>query len=138
MRGWDLNHGELICEYMSEDDLWSIFNFVFSENSKKRNTYKFGLVKSILDNLFNAKLYKDSMYFVSYEDLFGKFARNYWKLVAKYELKQMRSDGRSEYSKVETLIQNQIRNNDVLVQVDFESIESGQQRKLIQDSLLWV
>ena len=117
MRGWDLNRGELSCEYISEDDLWSIFNFVFSENSKKRNTYKFGLVKSILDNLFNAKLYKDSMYFVSYEDLFGKFARNYWKLVAKYELKQMRSDGRSEYSKVETLIQNQIRNNDVLVPI---------------------
>ncbi len=42
-----------ITEYdVSEDRIWSLFNYVFSNSSRKRNTYKFGLVKSLLDNVF--------------------------------------------------------------------------------------
>ena len=53
MAGWDLKNG-IITEYSpSEERIWSLFNFVFSDSSRKRNTYKFGLIKSILDNSFN-------------------------------------------------------------------------------------
>ena len=55
MAGWNLKNGEITEYCISEDKLWSLFNYVFSDGCKKRNSYKFGLVKSILDNLFNGQ-----------------------------------------------------------------------------------
>jgi len=54
MSGWNLKNGELNISQVSEDEYWSLFNFVFSDACMKRNTYKFGLIKSIMDNLFNS------------------------------------------------------------------------------------
>lgn len=63
MAGWNLKSG-LITEYdVSEDRIWSLFNYVFSNSSRKRNTYKFGLVKSLLDNVFNGQQKSDGIYF---------------------------------------------------------------------------
>ena len=53
--GWKLKSGEILSRQVSNDKLWSVFNYVFS-GSKKRNTYKFGLIKALLDNLFNMTL----------------------------------------------------------------------------------
>ena len=62
MAGWNLKSG-LITEYdVSEDRIWSLFNYVFSNSSRKRNTYKFGLVKSLLDNVFNGQQKSDGIY----------------------------------------------------------------------------
>ena len=72
MAGWNLKFGELKDQDVSEDRYWTLFNYVFSDSSKKRNTYKFGLIKSILDNLFNET---DTVagFYISYYDLFAKF-----------------------------------------------------------------
>lgn len=53
MAGWDLKSGAITEYEVSEERIWSLFNYVFSDASKKRNSYKFGLVKSLLDNVFN-------------------------------------------------------------------------------------
>ena len=53
MAGWNLTEGKLNRETISEEKYWSLFNFVFSDGSSKRNTYKFGLIKSIMDSLFS-------------------------------------------------------------------------------------
>ena len=37
------------------------------------------------------------------DEIFSKFAENYWNLVIKYDLRQMRRDGKSSYSKIETI-----------------------------------
>lgn len=94
---WTFREGPI-----SEDTFWMLFNYVFSDGSAKRTTYKFGLIKSILDNLFNSEE-EDYSLFISYENLFGKFAENYWNLVTKYHLRQMLPDGKSEYSKIEQI-----------------------------------
>ena len=49
--GWDKSSGALHRFYVSESDFWASFNYVFSEACAKRTTYKFGLIKSILDSL---------------------------------------------------------------------------------------
>lgn len=55
MAGWDLKCG-LITKYdLDEEYIWSLFNYVFSDECRKRNTYKFGLIKAILDNVFSGK-----------------------------------------------------------------------------------
>ena len=100
--GWNQTSGSFQEGSISEDTFWMLFNYVFSDSSAKRTTYKFGLIKSILDNLFNSEE-EDYSLFISYENLFGKFAENYWNLVTKYQLKQMLPDGKSEYSKIEQI-----------------------------------
>lgn len=99
----ELKNG-LTTEYgVSEDRIWFLFNYVFSDSGRKRNTYKFGLVKSLLDNVFNGQNI-DSGIKYTYEELFSRFAENYWNLVIKYDLRQMRKDGKSIYSKIESIL----------------------------------
>ena len=44
MAGWNLKAGAITEYVVSEDRIWSLFNFVFSDACKKSNTYKFGLI----------------------------------------------------------------------------------------------
>ena len=101
MAGWNLRQGELV-KVATEEELWQHFNFLFSDGSRKRNSYKFGLIKSILDNLLNAEPTEQGA-FLSYYDIFAKFTENYWNLVVIYDLRQMRRDGKSHISKIERI-----------------------------------
>lgn len=122
MAGWDLKSGGITEYSVTEDRLWSLFNYVFSDSSRKRNTYKFGLIKSLLDNAFNGEETNTGVYY-SYEEIFGRFAENYWNLVVKYDLRQMRKDGKSEFSKVETILKAAVDQKQILSSLEFESID---------------
>jgi hypothetical protein len=131
MSGWDLKSGSITEYNVSEERLWSLFNFVFSDSSRKRNTYKFGLIKSLLDNVFNGQEKEDGIYY-SYEELFGRFAANYWNLVVKYDLRQMRRDGKSEFSRVEIIFKSALSQEDVLASIEFESIDDQTKNAIIK------
>lgn len=132
MVGWNLKEGKLLEHNISHDQYWSMFNYVFSDGCRKRSTYKYGLIKSILDNLFNCT--DDGVgYFFSYEILFTKFAENYWNLVVKYDLRQMRSDGRSDFSKLEKIFKSVVTENPVLKSLEFESIDKTLKEKIIKE-----
>lgn len=130
MAGWDLKCGSITEYNPSDDRIWSLFNYVFSDSSRKRNTYKFGLIKSLLDNAFNGKK-TDTGVFFTYEQLFARFAENYWNLVVKYDLRQMRPDGKSVFSKIETIFKTEIAENVLLVAFEFESIEPDKKIQII-------
>ena len=108
-----------------------LFNYVFSDSSAKRTTYKFGLIKSILDNLFNSEG-EDYSLFISYENLFGKFAENYWNLVTKYHLKQMLPDGKSKYSKIEQIFTALIQEEPSFANIPFISIPEAKRKAIIK------
>lgn len=129
MAGWDKKSGIILSNTVSEDKIWSLFNYVFSNACSKRNTYKFGLIKAISDNLFNCE-WTVSGYKLSFNDLFSKFAENYWNLVVKYGLRQMRPDGKSEYSKIEQIFLDIVQKYDVLKELTFSS--------LTQNDMDWV
>lgn len=129
MAGWDKKAGIILSNTVSEDKIWSLFNYVFSNACSKRNTYKFGLIKAISDNLFNCE-WTVSGYKLSFNDLFSKFAENYWNLVVKYGLRQMRPDGKSEYSKIEQIFLDIVQKYDVLKELTFSS--------LTQNDMDWV
>lgn len=131
MAGWDLKSGNITEYSPSEDRIWSLFNFVFSDASRKRNSYKFGLIKSLLDSLFSG-IETDNGIFYTYEQLFARFAENYWNLVVKYDLRQMRRDGKSELSKVETIIKNAVAFNTTLALLEFEVISEVEKRNIIK------
>ena len=130
MAGWNLTKG-VITEYsVSEDRIWSLFNFLFSDSSRKRNTYKFGFLKSILDNVFNGIVCDEGVFF-SYKEIFSKFAENYWNLVVKYDLRQMRPDGRSVYSRIETILKTIVEQNSLLGSLEFDALD-----ELTKDSVI--
>ena len=121
MPGWNLREGILTELRVSDDEYWSLFNFVFSDACRKTNTYKFGLIKSICDQIYD--VYDDGNgLFLSYEKIFLKFAENYWNLVNKYKLKQMSYNGKSDYSKIELIIKDAVENYEIPEKVGFQSL----------------
>lgn len=131
MAGWNLTKGQVDIDKYSDDKMWSLFNYVFSDSSRKRNTYKFGLIKSILDNLYNATECGE-LYLISYDELFGKFAGNYWNLIVKYKLKQMRRDNKSIYSRVESIFNQAVLEQPVLASIEFDCVDDETKKKLIK------
>ncbi|WP_405349470.1 HNH endonuclease [Ruminobacter amylophilus] len=122
MAGWNLKNGTITDYRPTEDHIWSLFNYVFSESCSKRNTYKFGLIKSLLDNAFNGSERSEGIFF-SYRQLFARFAENYWNLVVKYDLRQMKPDGKSVYSKVETILKEAVGSESLLSFLEFSSLD---------------
>ena len=129
--GWYQTSGTFREGPIDEDTFWMLFNYVFSDSSAKRITYKFGLIKSILDNLFNSEG-EDYSLFISCENLFGKFAENYWNLVTKYHLKQMLPDGKSEYSKIEQIFMALIQEEASFSDIPFTSIPEFKRKSIIK------
>ncbi len=131
MAGWNLKNGAITEYQVSEDRLWSLFNYVFSDASRKRNTYKFGLIKVLLDCAFDGRELEDGVYY-SYQELFCRFAENYWNLVVKYDLRQMRPDGRSVYSKIESILKNAVIGNKLFGAISFDSIEESERESIVK------
>lgn len=58
-----------------------------------------------------------------YEELFARFTENYWDLVVKYNLRQMKSDGKLVFSKMETILKAEVVENALLTIFESEAIE---------------
>ena len=84
MAGFDLKEGMYEDREVSEDELWSAIACVFTSKSKNDASYKFGFLKSILDNL----KYVDNDLILTFDQLFTRFAELYWNLILKYNLRQ--------------------------------------------------
>lgn len=82
--GHDLKAGQYDARMVSEDELWSAFSYLFSTQSKNSTSYKFGFLKSLIDNLYNV----NENLVLTFDQLFSKFAESYWNLVLKYGIRQ--------------------------------------------------
>lgn len=51
--GHALKEGKYAERNVSEDELWSAFSYLLSNQSKNSTSYKFGFLKAIIDNLYN-------------------------------------------------------------------------------------
>lgn len=131
--GWDKSSGALHRFYVSESDFWASFNYVFSEACAKRTTYKFGLIKSILDCLLDVSESERGLE-LSYQKLFSKFAENYWNLVTKYHLKQMIPSSQSSISKIEQIFAEITIRLGVSEFIEFDSL-SDKDKDYIIDSV---
>lgn len=82
--GHDLKEGKYAERNVSEDELWSAFNYLFSNQSKNSTSYKYGFLKAIIDNLYNV----NDKLMLMFDQLFSKFVEAYWNLVLKYGIRQ--------------------------------------------------
>lgn len=131
MAGWNLKNGTITDFNPDEQKIWSLFNYVFSDSCSKRNTYKFGFIKSLLDNTFNVQEVSEGC-FLTYSQIFSKFTENYWNLVVKYNLRQMRADKNNSISKIEQILQEVIKNEYVLTSLDFDALNETTRSYLIK------
>lgn len=84
-----------------------------------------------LDSVFSGKITEQGVYY-SYEKLFERFTYNYWNLVVKYNLRQMRKDGKSEFSKIETILKEALNQNSIVSNLEFESLDVELKQKIIK------
>lgn len=85
-----LKVGEFKTPYLTDKEIWGHFNFIFSSKSRNSTTYKFVLIKSLLENLYNVNEKLE----LKYEMLFYSFSRIYWNLVVHHGLNQINMVGK--------------------------------------------
>ena len=63
--------------------------------------------------------------------MFSKFAENYWNLVAKYHIRQMRYNGQSYVSKLELIIESVLAHSAAIGEIEFENLSVGDRETVI-------
>ena len=116
--GASLNEGMYREGHFSDDEMWSAFAYFFSEKAKKSASYKYGFLKSILDNLYNT----DENLVLTFEQLFSKFAEIYWNLVLKYHIRQAPVIAGGKRTKLEQALWEAKARCPVTDELPFESI----------------
>lgn len=127
--GCELTSGEIIKLTATDEEYWSAINAVFSGNSRHTNTYKFCLLKSILDNLLNCLETNQGMC-LEYQTLFEKFAENYWGLIVKYGIRQMRPN-QHQYSAIEQILFEEVNRAPAVMTLPFESLDEETRERII-------
>lgn len=82
--GWQLNEGSIRYSNAPDDQYFAALMKVLSNQSLKTTSYKFGLLRAILENLYQA----DTELKITYKQLAHSFAKLYWNLVIEYEYQQ--------------------------------------------------
>jgi hypothetical protein len=53
MQGWKLSLGLITNPNIADPEIWHYFNVLFSTQSKNQASYKFGLIRALVENLYN-------------------------------------------------------------------------------------
>lgn len=118
--GHSLKSGDYVTGNLSDDEMWSAFAYLFSPKSQNDTSYKFGFLKAILDNLYNA----DENLVLSFDQLFTKFAEIYWNLVLKHHILQKAPTRNNKISAIERILSEAKEKYFIEDGVPFESLTS--------------
>ena len=77
--GWQLKEGRGQYGVVSEDQIWSVIMKVLSPQSKKTTSYKFAMLRAIIENLYKVNGEMD----ITFNQLAESFAKLYWNLVIR-------------------------------------------------------
>lgn len=118
MAGFDLKEGRYINRILDEDEMWAVFTYVFSSKSRNDSTYKYGFLKSILDNIYNV----DKDLTLTFDQLFSKFGEIYWNLILKHGLRQkaVTKDNRNTY--LEQTLHSIVEKYSIIEPIPYESL----------------
>ncbi len=124
---WNDKSGELIVE--SNHDYFADFMRFVNNKGKKVSSYKYALVKSLLDNIFNF----DENYNIKYTVLNYTFSKIYWNLIVKYKLPQITPSSQYSKSGVEKIIDKMLLAKPMLEDVDFDSVNDIDKNNYIKE-----
>ena len=103
---------------LSDDEMWSAFAYLFSNKSVNDTSYKFGFLKSILDNLYNV----DDKLMLTFDQLFSKFTEIYWNLVLKHHIRQKNPGKINRRSELENILTYGREKYTIPEDIPFESL----------------
>ena len=121
MAGYELAEGRYAERQLSDDEMWSAFSNLFSSHSKNSSSYKYGFLKSIMDNLYNV----DENLILTFDQLFSTFTEIYWNLVLKHGIRQQPVSVRTNGTYLEQALNATVLKYDVAMNVPFESISDA-------------
>lgn len=119
--GWQINEGKL------KDNANSNLLAVVSSSilaGKHTTTYKYGLLKSILDNVYNVNDDKE----ISFDKLAETFTSIYWNMINVYNIPQMTSYMTGARSSFEKLIEKTVEEKPYLKGRFYDSISEKEQK----------
>jgi hypothetical protein len=123
---WNLKIGEIKETYLTEQQIWQMFNMFFSPKSKNTMTYKFGLIKSLIENLYNVNENLE----INYYQLFESFTKIYWNLVVHHQLRQ--SNSSSMNSAIEKVLVNFQKELSISNDFRFDKLPYDLQLEIVQ------
>jgi hypothetical protein len=77
--GWQLKKGQGQYHVVSEDQIWTAIMKVLSPQAKKVTSYKFALLRAIIENLYKVNGELE----INFSQLAESFAKIYWNLVVR-------------------------------------------------------
>lgn len=123
---WDLQVGEIQQSYITDEDIWiALNNFFFRSNVTM--SYKFGLLKSLLENLYNVNEKLE----LNYDQLFYSFTKIYWNLVIHHSLWQ--SSSITQKSSIQKILENNAKFHAIPENITFDKLPENVQLEIIKE-----
>ena len=120
--GWKLNEGSAIYSSVSDDELWSAVMKALSSQSMKTTSYKYALLRAILENLYKTTGELE----LSFSQLAESFAKLYWNLVIRNGYSQ------GHQAQVEKDLKELQFKYDIPSGVSFDALQENHQQELIK------
>ncbi|WP_096187281.1 HNH endonuclease domain-containing protein [Evansella halocellulosilytica] len=119
-----LKVGELQETYLTDEDIWRIFTIVLSSKSVKSSTYKYALIKALIENLYQVN---DNLV-LTYDQLAYSFTKIYWNLIVHHNLVKQ---NRGKNARVVTIIKDIQVKNAIPTEISFDKIDANLQVALV-------
>ncbi|MCK0473196.1 HNH endonuclease domain-containing protein [Halalkalibacter sp. APA_J-10(15)] len=119
-----LKVGELQETYLTDEDIWRTFTIILSNKSVKSSTYKYALIKSLIENLYQV----NENFELTYDQLAYSFTKVYWNLIVTHHLEKQ---NRGKNARVVTIIKEAQRLYGVPNEFSFDKISEEIQIKIV-------
>ncbi|UTR10184.1 HNH endonuclease [Evansella sp. LMS18] len=119
-----LKVGELKEPYLTDEEIWRTFTIVLSNKSVKSSTYKYALIKSLIENLYQA----NDQFELTYDQLAYSFTKIYWNLIVHHDLIRQNT---GKNARVVTIIKDIQTKYAIPSEFSFDKIDPGIQVKLV-------
>ncbi|MRH41588.1 HNH endonuclease [Aquibacillus halophilus] len=119
-----LKVGELKEHYLTDEEIWRIFTVVLSSKSAKSSTYKYALIKALIENLYQV----NDRFELTYDQLAYSFTKVYWNLIIQHDL--IKQNG-GKNARVVTIIKEIQSKYQIPAEFSFDKIDAQIQLKMV-------
>lgn len=118
MEGWKIKEAEFTEKHLSDEDIWKVFNYVFSSKTGNNTSYKFAFLKSIIEYVYDVNIEGE----ILLTDVFARFTRIYWYLIIKHKLNQSTNATKGGRASINIIFDKYVTNFRELMYSDYDSI----------------
>jgi HNH endonuclease len=119
-----LKAGELKGNRLTDEEIWRILSIVLSTKSNKSSTYKYALIKSLIENLYQV----NENFELTYDQLAYSFTKVYWNLIVQHKLT---NHNRGKKARIVTIIQEEHRKSLIPPEMVFDKLCDSLQARVV-------